>query len=54
MKISLALRVELEFAKLTRIGKAFWAGKLLGSAFEGTHGYKGLKDHDKSVLIWLE
>lgn len=37
VEISLALRVELEFVELTRTGKAFWAGKLLGSAFEGTY-----------------
>lgn len=54
MKISLALRVELVFAKLTGIGEAFGAGKFLGSAFEGTYSYKGLQVHDKSVLIWLE
>lgn len=54
VEISLVLRVELEFAKLTRTGKAFWAGKLLRSALEGTYSYKGLKVHDKSVLIWLE
>ena len=54
LEISMTLSVEQEFSKLTRTGKALWAGKLWGNAVEETYTHKGVEIHDKSVLIWLK